>query len=45
MPIKSFRPLTPSGRFTQLNQVTDILTKKRPERSADRAETQDRRPQ
>jgi len=32
MAIKSFRPLTPSGRFTQLNQVTGILTKKRPER-------------
>jgi large subunit ribosomal protein L2 len=33
MPIKSFRPLTPSGRFTQLNKVTDIVSKKRPERS------------
>ena len=32
MAIKSFRPLTPSGRFTSLNQVTSILTKKRPER-------------
>ena len=33
MPIKSFRPLTPSGRFTSLNQVTHLLTKKRPERA------------
>jgi large subunit ribosomal protein L2 len=33
MPIKSFRPLTPSGRFTSLNQVTSLLTKKKPERS------------
>jgi large subunit ribosomal protein L2 len=33
MPIKSFRPLTPSGRFTSLNQVGALLTKKRPERS------------
>ena len=32
MPIKSFRPLTPSGRFTSLNQVGSLLTKKRPER-------------
>jgi large subunit ribosomal protein L2 len=32
MPIKSFRPLTPSGRFTSLNR-TDGLAKKRPERS------------
>jgi large subunit ribosomal protein L2 len=32
MPIHSFRPLTPSGRFTSLNKQTD-LTKKRPERS------------
>jgi large subunit ribosomal protein L2 len=32
MPIKNFRPLTPSGRFTSLNKVTDILTIKRPER-------------
>jgi large subunit ribosomal protein L2 len=32
MPIKSFRPLTPSGRFTSLNQVGALLTKKRPER-------------
>jgi len=31
MPIKSFRPLTPSGRFTQLNQVD--VAQKRPERS------------
>ncbi|HVW21849.1 MAG TPA: 50S ribosomal protein L2 [Opitutaceae bacterium] len=31
MPIKSFRPLTPSGRFTSLNQVT--VAQKRPERS------------
>ncbi len=30
MPIHSFRPLTPSGRFTSLNKQTD-LTKKRPE--------------
>jgi large subunit ribosomal protein L2 len=33
MPIKNFRPLTPSGRFTSLNKVTDIVSKKRPERS------------
>lgn len=32
MPIHSFRPLTPSGRFTSLNKQTG-LTKKRPERS------------
>jgi large subunit ribosomal protein L2 len=32
MAIHSFRPLTPSGRFTSLNKVTGILTKKRPER-------------
>jgi large subunit ribosomal protein L2 len=32
MPIKSFRPLTPSGRFTSLNQRKG-LTQKRPERS------------
>lgn len=32
MAIKSFRPLTAAGRFTQLNQP-DGLTKKRPERS------------
>jgi len=31
MPIKSFRPLTPSGRFTSLNHRAG-LTKKRPER-------------
>jgi large subunit ribosomal protein L2 len=31
MPIKSFRPLTPSGRFTSLNQRVG-LSKKRPER-------------
>ena len=31
MPIKSFRPLTPSGRFTSLNQRQG-LTQKRPER-------------
>jgi len=31
MPIKSFRPLTPSGRFTSLNQRVG-LTQKRPER-------------
>jgi len=32
MPIKSFRPLTPSLRFTSLNQVPG-LAKKRPERA------------
>ncbi len=32
MAIKSFRPLTPSGRFTSLNQVKSLLTSKRPER-------------
>jgi large subunit ribosomal protein L2 len=32
MPIKSFRPLTPSGRFTSLNKTTAELSKKRPER-------------
>lgn len=32
MAIKSFRPLTAAGRFTQLNQV-EGLTKKRPERA------------
>ncbi len=32
MAIKSFRPLTAAGRFTQLNQI-DGLTKKRPERA------------
>lgn len=30
MPIKSFRPLTPAGRFTSLNKV--VVSKKRPER-------------
>jgi large subunit ribosomal protein L2 len=32
MAIKSFRPLTPAGRFTSLNKTTSELTKKRPER-------------
>ena len=32
MPIHSFRPLTPSGRFTSLNKVVGIVSKKRPER-------------
>jgi len=32
MSIKSFRPLTPSGRFTSLNQVNSVVSKKRPER-------------
>lgn len=32
MPIKSFRPITPAGRFTQLNMQPG-LSKKRPERS------------
>ena len=32
MPIKSFRPLTPAGRFTSLNQVRAVVSKKRPER-------------
>ena len=32
MAIKSFRPLTPAGRFTSLNKTTAELTKKRPER-------------
>jgi large subunit ribosomal protein L2 len=32
MPIKSFRPLTPSGRFTSLNKRVG-LSKKRPERA------------
>jgi large subunit ribosomal protein L2 len=32
MPIKSFRPLTPSGRFTSLNRQPG-LSKKRPERA------------
>ena len=31
MPIKSFRPLTPAGRFTSLNKVT--VAQKRPERA------------
>lgn len=33
MAIKSFRPLTPAGRFTSLNKTTAELTKKRPERA------------
>ena len=32
MAIHSFRPLTPSGRFTSLNKTTGELAKKRPER-------------
>ncbi|MDP3068841.1 MAG: 50S ribosomal protein L2 [Opitutaceae bacterium] len=32
MPIHSFRPLTPAGRFTQLNKQPE-LSKKRPERN------------
>ena len=32
MPIHSFRPLTPSGRFTSLNKQKE-LSKKRPERA------------
>ena len=32
MPIHSFRPLTPAGRFTSLNKTTAELTRKRPER-------------
>ena len=32
MAIHSFRPLTPSGRFTSLNKTTAELAKKRPER-------------
>src|SRR4051812_30856445 len=32
MAIHSFRPLTPSGRFTSLNKTTSELSKKRPER-------------
>jgi large subunit ribosomal protein L2 len=32
MAIHSFRPLTPSGRFTSLNKTTAELSKKRPER-------------
>jgi large subunit ribosomal protein L2 len=31
MAIKSFRPLTPAGRFTSLNKV--VVSKKRPERN------------
>lgn len=33
MPIKSSRPHTPARRFTQLNQVSGELSRKRPERS------------
>ncbi|MDO8543952.1 MAG: 50S ribosomal protein L2 [Opitutaceae bacterium] len=33
MPIHSFRPLTPAGRFTSLNKTTADLSKKRPERA------------
>jgi large subunit ribosomal protein L2 len=33
MAIKSFRPLTPAGRFTSLNKTTSELSKKRPERA------------
>ena len=33
MPIHSFRPLTPSGRFTSLNKTTGELSTKRPERA------------
>ena len=33
MAIHSFRPLTPSGRFTSLNKTTKDLSKKRPERA------------
>jgi large subunit ribosomal protein L2 len=32
MPIHSFRPLTPSGRFTSLNKVVGLISTKRPER-------------
>ncbi|MSU69561.1 MAG: 50S ribosomal protein L2 [Opitutaceae bacterium] len=32
MPIKNFRPLTPSGRFTSLNKVVGLISTKRPER-------------
>jgi large subunit ribosomal protein L2 len=32
MALHSFRPLTPSGRFTSLNKTTGELSKKRPER-------------
>ena len=37
MPIHSFRPLTPSGRFTSLNKQTG-LSKKRPERGLTESE-------
>ena len=33
MPIHSFRPLTPSGRFTSLNKVVGLISTKQPERS------------
>ncbi len=33
MPIHSFRPLTPSGRFTSLNKVVGLVSTKQPERS------------
>src|SRR5687767_4711183 len=33
MAIHSFRPLTPSGRFTSLNKTSAELSKKRPERN------------
>ncbi len=33
MAIHSFRPLTPSGRFTSLNKTTTELSKKRPQRA------------
>jgi large subunit ribosomal protein L2 len=33
MPIHSFRPLTPSGRFTSLNKTTGELSKERPQRA------------
>ena len=33
MPIHSFRPLTPSGRFTQLNRDETLTKGKRPERA------------
>lgn len=32
MPIHSFRPLTPAGRFTALNKTAGQLSRKRPER-------------
>jgi large subunit ribosomal protein L2 len=32
MPIHSFRPLTPAGRFTALNKTSGQLSRKRPER-------------